>query len=181
MLEEARMSVVLQTTAPVVHLVETTVCSSDDGPGPMRNRLIEQAILEYDCDWIALLDDDDLLDPEHLEVLTAAAEANPDAALIYPDCRVTLDNVEVDRRKFWRQREWDPVAIQRHNWIPVTVLLNVKAWGRHGGFPRAACEDWELWKKFAAAGEQVVYVDQVTWTYRDPSWLDEWRRQSALR
>lgn len=48
----------------------------NSGPGAARNRGIREAA---NCNWIALLDSDDLWPSNHLSTLAAAVEENPDA------------------------------------------------------------------------------------------------------
>src|SRR3990167_6664267 len=180
LIEEAKASVETQTLAPVVHLVETTVCSAVEGAeSAVRNRLIAQARDEYGGDGVAFLDDDDILDAHHLAVLASVVAAEPGIVMAHSRCRVTVDGVQVPDAKLWREREWNAEAIQRHNWIPVTVLLRVSAWEEHGPFEAVRNEEWKLWKKLGLAGCEVGSTDVVTWTYRNPGWMRP-RRERRL-
>ena len=159
LLVEAEASVENQTLPPITHLVETNTAGPDT-EGKVRNRLIARARDEFDCNYVAILDDDDVLDPHHLETLVGAldtAATRPD--LVYPQWR-------------WHDgttgsaRPWDAGEIMRVNRIPVTVLLGVAIWETCGGFKDIRHEDWELWKEIARRGGHVLFVDEVTWTYR---------------
>ena len=59
----------------------------------------------------------------------------------------------------------------RANYIDAQAMLRRDAWQRHGGYRTDdelvfGWEDWELWLRFAAAGEHGVYVPQMLGRYR---------------
>ena len=158
-LKEAKASVEAQTI-PARHLIGKDTKNSK-GPAAVRNRLAARAKTKY----IAFLDDDDLLDPDHLEVLLRAIKADK-ADMAYSWCRADGADLNVNR---WQQG-WDARRIRKTNWIPVTVMVRKSSFDRIGGFPTAgdinAVDDWELWKLMAIHDYKVVCVEKVTWTYR---------------
>jgi len=62
LLEECIESVRKQTLQPVAHLV--LMDKDKEGPAVIRNRLLKQV----ETEWVAFLDDDDLLMPNHFDV-----------------------------------------------------------------------------------------------------------------
>lgn len=124
----------------------------DGGPSPIRNRLAAQAKGE----WLAFLDDDDLLEPDHLLLLEAyTAEAD----VVYSYCTV-------EGRNFPLNFEFDADSLRQGNYIPVTTLVRKVKFDEVGGFGDEKLEDWGLWLRLLDAGARFVCVPIVTWTYR---------------
>jgi hypothetical protein len=118
--------------------------------------------------WVAFLDSDDVLDPEHLEKLVAHADATG-ADLVYPWFRV--DSAPDP----WPHRfgmEFDPQALRWGNYIPVTVLARTEAVRAAGGFiadlkhaPPAQCDEWGLWLRMLDRGARFAHLPERTWTW----------------
>jgi glycosyltransferase involved in cell wall biosynthesis len=117
------------------------------------------------CEWVAFLDDDDLLDPTHIErLLDAALEAEADLAFSWHRREGSTPAVE-------RVPEWSDYAygvmLGGRNLIPVTVLARREAVLAAGGFwPEDRYEDHALWLRMLARGSQFTVVPEETWTYR---------------
>jgi glycosyltransferase involved in cell wall biosynthesis len=128
------------------------------GLGAARNAGLEAASGEV----IALLDDDDVWLPHHLETVVAALEENA-ADVAYADCH------EVGRRDGYAidVRPFDGELLQVDNFIcvPATVV-RTESLRAVGGFPEGELEDWELWKRMHARGMSFVYVPEKTVLYR---------------
>lgn len=172
MLTEAVASVQAQTLSPLEHIVVddgsysvppmtgVTVLRIDaGGPGPARNAAIEQAR----GDVIALLDDDDLWHPHHLETVVGAMEATG-ADVVYADCLVEnrRDGYGFDVLDF------DGARLMERNFIclPATVVRTA-ALRSVGGFPdEPRGQDWSLWKRMHLAGHRFHHVPDITVTYR---------------
>ena len=155
MLAEAIQSVAAQTTPPHRHLIE--VDHRREGSSVLRNRMADNV---WECDWLAFLDDDDLLYPEHLELLADAAKH---AEIVYSFC-------DVEGREGWNpSRPFDLAALRESNFIPVTVLVERRAFQAAGGFPLQAehgWEDWALWLRLLDIGCRFACVETPTWLYR---------------
>lgn len=148
LLAEAILSVNAQTLPPVEHLIG--VDHGREGSAALRNRLAAAARGE----WVAFLDDDDVLHPHHLETLAVAADA--DVVYSRPD---GYDPVQ----------PFDPDRLRAGNFIPVTVLARRELFLEAGGFDEAAphgWEDWGAWLRMLDHGARFRFVDEVTWTYR---------------
>lgn len=156
MLAEAVASVNAQTLAPVEHLIG--VDHAHDGPAAVRTRLTEAARTE----WVAYLDDDDLLDPHHLETLAVNADG---ADVVYPWCR--LDPPGAIGAQFYNQH-YDRDALRQRGIFPITVLVRrLTVLEAGGGFrPEDRYEDWAAWNRIAERGGRFACVPEPTWTYR---------------
>jgi hypothetical protein len=163
LLSEASASVAAQTV-PVEHLIYT---DRERDVGEKRNRLIAAA----DTEWIAFLDDDDLLDPHHVETLLGG-----DADVIVPHCRFDGPPLPPPAACWTdgclgghNRPSYDSKHMQEeHNLFPITVLARREAVLDVGGFPLGGDEpeDWGLWKRMDAAGATFQIIPEVTWTYR---------------
>lgn len=157
LLREAQASVAAQTR-PVTHLVG--VDRDRQGPSVIRNRL---AASWPDADWYLPLDDDDLLDPDFLDVLWPHLAG---ADVVYSWCRVEgLDD--------WTpNRLFTPELLLKANFIPVTALVRAELWREVGGMPEPPegrvqpGEDWEMWKRCLGEGAVFRCIPEVLWTYR---------------
>lgn len=145
------------------------------GPAATRNTALEQVTTE----WVAFLDDDDELDPDHIESCLAMARLSG-ADLVYPWFRVVGGTdplgvpVEGQLRNPYgvsfgpEQRDH---LLARANFIPVTVLVRTHLVLRAGGFqlPSQAnsrhCEDWGLWQALLREGAVFAHLPRRTWTW----------------
>jgi glycosyltransferase involved in cell wall biosynthesis len=156
-LAEAIVSVAAQTRLPHRHLVE--VDHHREGSSTLRNRMADNA---WECDWLAFLDDDDILYPQHLESLAEKALAAR-ADLVYSFC-------DVQGRDGWNpSRPFDADALRVGNYIPVTVLVRRGPFMAAQGFPSDAEHGWEdhaLWLKLLDTGCRFACVETPTWCYR---------------
>jgi GT2 family glycosyltransferase len=171
MLAEAIASVEAQTLKPAAHLIG--VDHAGVGIGLMLNRLAAATR----CQWLARLDDDDLLEPRHLEVLASAV---PDADVVYTWCRIA-PRVGPDGEPptpsvlgtWWTpNQEFDPDALRVANYIPATALIRRSLWEDIGGWsatgppPQGAGEDWDFWLRALDHGARFRCIPEVTWIYR---------------
>ena len=152
-LKECVQSVLNQTTnIPILHLVGEDI--NKVGCGIMRNQLVSFADPSYD--WIAFLDDDDLMLPQHLELLSQHCDT---ADIIYSDCET------IGWEKSWNTIPFNREIMQQRNYIPVTVLMRRSLFESMGGFAYIFAEDWDLWKRCSSFA-RFTFVPQVTWQYR---------------
>lgn len=146
------------------------------GPAVIRNGLVDNVATE----WVAFLDADDELHPDHLHGLVARGEETG-ADLVWswarwePSREPSAERLEPPP---WLERQRDPAAAERYedleraNWIPVVVLARADMVRRVGGFPtdpgdmpRGRDEDWGLWLRLRAAGARFAMHPATTWTY----------------
>lgn len=160
LLEDARLSVEEQDLAGTLeHRVMCDILGV--GPARVRNALLE----EVDAPLVAFLDDDDLLDPDHLSSLLALL-AETDASVAYSWCRtVGPARVRVPRPLFPRET-WRTMKAGR-NVIPVTVVAKTSAIRAGGCFRESdRYEDYALWMRLHALKHPFALLPRETWTYR---------------
>lgn len=171
LLAEAITSVERQTLPALEHLVVDdgsfsvrqaagveVIQVSHRGLGAARNAGLAVARGEA----VALLDDDDLWHPHHLETVWTAMQASA-ADVVYAGC------VEVGRRDGYaiQVRDFDSELLERENFLCVaSTLVRVETLRAAGGFCTGALEDWDTWKRLARSGARFVHVPRVTVTYR---------------
>jgi GT2 family glycosyltransferase len=155
LLAEARESVSNQTYHSVRHLI--AVDDRGVGQGFLRNNLVKRSTAE----WLAFLDDDDLLDPDfiaaHMEyALTHGAD------VVYALCRYPPGSE-------WRPAisAFDPQRLLSGPYIPITTLVRRSAFEEVGGFKTTDnCEDHKLWLELLKIGARFRHLPKVCWTYR---------------
>lgn len=155
MLAEAMATVMWQTMPPTAHLVGVDFAMR--GPAAIRNELLAGVQTE----WVAFLDDDDLLDEHHIERL-AIAGLHADATVVVPYCRFSGETIP-DR---YCNQPYDRHALADHGIFPITVLAKTEAIRRAGCFGGERYEDWCLWNRMADQGAFFLTVPEQTWTYR---------------
>lgn len=160
LLARALKSVLDQTRTNIE--VSVIIDAHREGPAAIRNRAIERARTP----WVAFLDDDDEFLPDHLEKLYDCAKET-DADVVYPwfELPVGWDPLGKFGVPF------DPDALDKANYIPVTVLARTEKLKDVGGFVNrgtidtTTCEDWGLWLRLRDAGAKFVHLPERTWIW----------------
>jgi glycosyltransferase involved in cell wall biosynthesis len=164
----ALRSVLAQTRPP-----DAIAVSIDwDRLGAAGNR--DRAWRMAGTEWVAFLDDDDELLPEHLEHLLDVAQRTG-ADVVYPWHRIIgPDGVTQLPDLLGAQgKKFDPDEFERRNYIPITVLVRRSLLVEVDGFPEPCSaewpypdnEDWGLWRRLVAAGAVFHHTPQVTWIW----------------
>lgn len=162
LLAEAVASVTAQTRKPDEHLIGVDYLRA--GGARMRNVLAASVNTE----WLAVLDDDDVLYPEHLaRLMDAAAHAD----VVYSWCDVTGDDPWTAYNQPFDADLLRQTSIVSHNaLIRTELVLDVGGWDQVPGY------DWRFWHKALDAGARFVCVPERTWRYRlDATWKHESR------
>ncbi len=153
LLAECQASVAAQTMPAARHLVgldhELT-----GRPGVILNRLARQ------CQepWLAVLADDDLMLPHHLEL---HAQHFHDADVIYAYTRVE------GRDNWCPNHPFDPDALRNSSTIPATCLVSRDTWQRVKGWGgETRMEDWGFYLRCLHAGARFHCIEEPTWIYR---------------
>lgn len=170
--------------------VVISVALDDTGAGAAATRNRAWRDVGDDVDWVAFLDDDDELGPDHVQLcLDRALEA--DADLVYPWFRILnatggdITAASDPLRAPVGGRYASPYGVPfgddlrrelmtRNNFIPVTVLVRRKLLAAVGGFPlpntsewpESCCEDWGLWRRLLEAGARFEHLPRRTWNWR---------------
>lgn len=160
LLDRALTSVEQQSLKATDVIVQVDV--NREGAAAARNRALEAV----DTEWVAFLDDDDELLPDHLKLCGRAARLTG-ADVVYPgyECAGGEDPVGCFGIPF------DGDLLQRRNFIPVTVVARTGAVRAAGGFQERPdehgdpCEDWGLWLAMHANGATFCHLPRRTWRW----------------
>lgn len=146
------------------------VINQDNAGLPMaRNTALARARGQY----MALLDADDSWEPNHLELVMAEFERDPDLGLVHANIeRVdeTGQRLDIPNRNWPQQTDaFEALALRHEHVACPTAVFSEAALQVVGGFdPRftgLGCEDRDLWLRIAARF-RIRYLDQVTARYR---------------
>lgn len=159
-LDRALRSVWEQVLVP--DAVVVSVDRGHDGAATTRNRGLEMVATE----WVAFLDSDDQLMPNHLSAL-AQRQRETGADLVFPHFTVTGPGA-FDPFAAYEGVPFDPGSLAVYNRIPVTVLVWTALLRDVGGFqplgpPDNPCDDWGAWRALAAAGGVISHLNLRTW------------------
>lgn len=156
LLQEAAASLRAQTIGPVPWLLRI------DQPevfGPHHIATQRNILLKaVETPWIAVLDDDDLFDPEYLEIM---ADHLDGADVVYSFCRA----------RGHVQSEFDPERLKRENYIDGEACIRTEALREVGGYPvNDVAEDIQLWHRLI--NRQAVFrcVPQELRDHRKGEW-----------
>jgi len=157
---------------------EVSVVVDHVGVGAASNRNV--AWRNTTSEWIAFLDDDDVMYPQHIETLLEHSEG---ADLVYPwfdlptgeDPLRVLRNGELVNPLGVPFGEEQAAYVRDHgNFIPVTVLVRRELLAEIDGFPQPGsarwghetCEDWGCWQDLLRAGARFRHAPFRTWEWR---------------
>lgn len=154
MLGEACASLAAQTLRPVAHHI--AVDYERQGPGSMLNRLIAPLTTE----WLSILPDDDLYDPDHLEALAKHVD---EADIVLSWSRITGKDVPQYRGQFVPEHFFE----RRDTGMRGVFLFRRSLWEKLGGWrENVPLEDWDFLCRAVIAGARFCPVYRETWTYR---------------
>lgn len=168
-LVRAAESAEAQTLRPVDILIET----DHERVGAALNR--DRGLARVGTEWVAFLDDDDELYPQHLERLLETA-LRTGADLVYPWYDVKGGT---DPFPQWEGVPWSNDATHQ---VPITVLARTEAIRAVGGYSYAwdpsqgtdpgldpdgnrAGEDYRLILRMVARGLKIVHHNERTWAW----------------
>ncbi|MBN4076885.1 glycosyltransferase [Mariprofundus ferrooxydans] len=139
-------------------------------------------------EYIMFLDDDDLLFPDHVEVLALELLTNSSVGGAYslawevqtqgtaPDYQEMVHKTEF-RQAFSRE------IMQHHNFIPIqAIMFRRNLYERYAGFDESMeqLEDWNLWMRYSSQ-DDFILIEKTTSIYRTPYHMDvRWQRQDLL-
>jgi hypothetical protein len=150
LLAEMQASVAAQTVLPAAHLIVV-----DDGPVVSKLKRLEAMV---DTEYWCQVDDDDLLYPNHVEVLSS----NLDADVVWTWCDVT--------GRAWNPNQgYEPGVLQSRNYIPANYAGRAAKLREVGGNIETHggdFHDWNLLRRLEANGATFKNVPIVTWQYR---------------
>ncbi len=133
-----------------------------------RNNAIQASNARY----IALLDSDDIWEPNYLEVQVGILEKDPSIDLVYPDARYFGESAWVGKRFMEMNPSEGEVTMEKLISREMSVFICVTA--RRESLIRAGLfdpqirggEDWDLWMRLVRTGGKITYHRQVLARYR---------------
>lgn len=155
----------LKSVSAQTHPVDGVSIAYDigkEGAGPTRNRALEGVKTEWTC----FIDDDDEMNPEHVEkILRCAIENNAD--VVYPWFDV-IGGVDPFPGHFGKP--WDP---DNPRIFPITVIGRTELL-QQATFPRPhdgewAGDDYPFWLEVQALGGKIVHLPERTWKWHHHS------------
>jgi glycosyltransferase involved in cell wall biosynthesis len=137
---------------------------------------------------IALLDSDDMWEPNYLEVQVSKLDSDPTADIVYPRTLLFGDTATPSTRS---ARSTGEVTfsrlVQQQISVMVSVLARRNALERAGLFDDSlrSCEDFDMWLRCVKSGSRIIYHDDVLVRYRvrgdslsaDPVWMYDHARR----
>lgn len=158
LLPRCMASVAAQTHRPVAHAI--VVDYERNGCAATLNAAW-QAADKIGPRWVALIADDDELDPDHLATLVAAGEATG-AHVVYSWGRV-IGRPDLERHT---HRPFNADDLKHGNYICATSLIRSSlVWALGGWTVGPAFEDWDFWLRALNHGARFHCVERTTWTY----------------
>jgi glycosyltransferase involved in cell wall biosynthesis len=148
MIVEMHQSVAAQTVAPAAHVVVW-----DDGSGYAAT--VNRAVRMVKTGWFCLVDDDDLLLPNHVELLAA----NLTADVVWTWC-------EVQGRSWSPNAGYQPGVLQGRNYIPANHACRTDLFRMLCGYQPSEHPDHDFLARAETAGATFLNVPTVTWVYR---------------
>ena len=152
LLAEMQASVSRQTLRPMAHVIRW-----DHGGGFVDT--VNAAVASVTTDYFCLVDDDDLLLPEHVATLVEHLTAD----IVWTFCRV------IGRDGWDPNSGYQPGLLQSRNYIPSNMAMRTSLWRDLGGYRsvgHADHPDWDLLRRAEQAGATFRNVPTVTWEYR---------------
>lgn len=171
-LQKAVESVMHQTRVPDQIVVQLD--ADGQGAAVTRNRGLEKVTSDY----VAWLDDDDELLPNHIERLAKVLDKHPGIGLVYPIPRVEggRDPTAVAVNGYWVPPWRVPFGPEQEqhlrnegSFIPITHMVRTQHVNSIGGFPMPGTvrwiEDWGYLVKLLDAGVIFYHLPVVTWRW----------------
>lgn len=138
------------------------------GAGAARH----EGIIASSGSVIALLDADDVMLPDHLELMVGLHERV--GGLITADHLMWIPGEAVSTRPASElvpvpppDRQWETIISE--NFVFVATVFSRSLYDVAGGFRSIRCEDWDLWIRMVESGATVHAPGQVTALYRGSS------------
>jgi glycosyltransferase involved in cell wall biosynthesis len=130
---------------------------------------------------IALLDSDDIWEPNYLEVQVRQLNENPAADIVYPNAMIFGEGPGLIEFPRSHGEVTFTSLVQETCVVMVSVLARRSALERAGLFDDSlrSCEDFDMWLRCVKAGSRIIYHSQVLVRYRrrpgslsaDPVWM----------
>ena len=137
-----------------------------EGAAATRNRALDQVTTEF----VAFLDDDDELLPNHLAEM-ATHQLATEADVVYPACMVInpeLGGVIPVKDEWGRPgKPFDGNLMRQQSYIPVTSLVRTELaqTARFGAPEGSDYDDWGFYLRLLDMGAVFSHVNEITWVW----------------
>lgn len=151
------------------------------GESLRRSRAANLGLDSARGEYLIFLDDDDWFLPEHVSILLAALQQNPDSRVAY-DCVIGTDEDKTPNDKQFC-RPFDRTRLLAGNDIPIHAVLFARSIVDDGCRMDESIdlyEDWDFWLQAASYGD-FVFVDHVGACYRIGGMFGQGVRPDAQR
>lgn len=126
-----------------------------------RNAVAREARGEF----LMFLDPDDALRPTYLEKALLTFRRFPGVDIVIPSVKVESETAY----PYWLPAHFEERRIAYENTAPISSVIRRSAWDAVGGMSpemTEGYEDWEFWRRCAAAGLQGWVLDDALFVYR---------------
>ncbi len=120
-------------------------------------------------EFLAFLDSDDMLLPNHLQLLISTIRNDPTAALITGSSLVIDQNNQIMPNMLKNGLSGEPKQLLFENPINVGCILMRHSWQEKIGFfdtNLRSYEDWDFWLRLAMAGAKMISIPDYVSYYR---------------
>ena len=127
------------------------------------NKALERANGSY----LMFLDEDDWIDPEHIQQLVAVLEENPNIGVVYSSTQKVRSSGEASAGSL--RISYDPARLRRDNFIPIhSAIFRASLLSDDVRFDESleVFEDWDFWLQLAARTD-FLHLDVMTAFYRE--------------
>jgi len=124
-----------------------------------------QALAHADGEWVALLDHDDVLEPDALFQIVKLLQTHPDADLIYTDEDKLSENG-------WEapvfKPDWSPDLFRSHNYIGHLTAMRRELVDKVGGFRSEfdSAQDYDLLFRVIEQTDRIHHIPRVLYHWR---------------
>ena len=133
----------------------------NEGISAASNRALARA----DGEWVALLDHDDVLEPDALFQIVKLLQTHPDADLIYTDEDKLSENG-------WEapvfKPDWSPDLFRSHNYIGHLTAMRRELVDKVGGFRSEfdSAQDYDLFFRVIEQTDRIHHIPRVLYHWR---------------
>jgi GT2 family glycosyltransferase len=130
------------------------------------SRASNEGLARVRAPLLALLDHDDVLEPQALSQMVAAADRDPSAEMLYSD-RDAVSSQGVPTEVFLKP-DWSPERLRNNMYIAHLTVFRTNAVREIGGFDPAfdGAQDHDLALRISERGKGAIHVAQVLYHWR---------------